>query len=91
MFRPGYGHLAKQVQPCWWRHDFCLYQMAWLSEIHTMIFLAPGRQLGAEADWHLRMLPGAVALMATETGDCGHLAEDAGVAPVPADPWARAS
>ena len=65
VFRPGYGHLAKQVGPCWEQHDLCLYQLAWLSELHTVIFLAPERQLPAEADWHTRLLPAAVALMAS--------------------------
>jgi hypothetical protein len=86
VFRPGYGHLAGQVGPCWEQHDLCLYQLAWLSEMHTAIFLAPERLLPAEADWHTRLLPAAVALMAEETGRCDHLHRTPG-----ADPWARAS
>ena len=73
VFRPGYGHLAAQVGPCWERHDLCLYLLAWLSEMHTVIFLAPERLLSSEADWHTRLLPAAVALMAAETGGCDHL------------------
>ena len=73
VFRPGYGHLAEQVGPCWEQHDLCLYQLAWLSEMHTAIFLAPERLLASEADWHTRLLPAAVALMAEETGRCDHL------------------
>ena len=46
VFRPGYGHLAEQVGPCWEQHDLCLYQLAWLSEMHTVIFLAPGAAAG---------------------------------------------
>ena len=46
VFRPGYGHLAEQVGPCWEQHDLCLYQLAWLSEMHTAIFLAPERAAG---------------------------------------------
>ena len=57
VFRPGYGHLAKQVGPCWEQHDLSLYQLAWLSEMHTVIFLAPERLLANEADWHTRLLP----------------------------------
>jgi hypothetical protein len=89
VFRPGYGHLAGQVGPCWEQHDLCLYQLAWLSEMHTAIFLAPERLLSSEADWHARLLPSAVALMAEETGRCDHLHRPA-VRPG-ADPWARAS
>ena len=86
VLRPGYGHLAGQVGPCWEQHDLCLYQLAWLSEMHTAIFLAPGRVLSSEADWHTRLMPAAVALMAEETGRCDHLHRKPG-----ADPWAKAS
>jgi hypothetical protein len=91
VFRPGYGHLAAQVGPCWEQHDLCLYQLAWLSEMHTAIFLAPERLLSSEADWHARLLPAAVALMAEETGRCDHLHRPAPVGRPGADPWARAS
>ena len=92
VFRPGYGHLASQVGPCWAEHDLCLYQLAWLSEMHTVIFLAPERLLASEADWHTRLLPGAVALMAEETGRCDHLDRGhLGTRTDGADPWARAS
>jgi len=88
VFRPGYGHLARQVGPCWEQHDLCLYQLAWLSELHAVIFLAPERLLSAEADWHTRLLPAAVALMAEETGRCDHLSAGALTG---ADPWASTS
>jgi hypothetical protein len=91
VFRPGYGHLAAQVGPCWQQHDLCLYQLAWLSEMHTAIFLAPERLLSSEADWHARLLPAAVALMAEETGRCDHLHQPRPAARPGADPWARAS
>jgi hypothetical protein len=90
VFRPGYGHLATQVGPCWEQHDLCLYQLAWLSELHTVIFYAPRRALGSEADWHTRLLPAAVALMAEETGRCDHL-RPAEPAARQADPWASTS
>jgi hypothetical protein len=91
VFRPGYGHLAAQVGPCWEEHDLCLYQLAWLSEMHAVIFLAPERLLTSEADWHTRLLPAAVALMAEETGRCDHLRASERTALTGADPWARAS
>jgi hypothetical protein len=90
VFRPGYGHLAEQVGPCWEQHDLCLYQLAWLSEMHTVIFLAPERLLANEADWHTRLLPAAVALMAEETGRCDHLSPALGDL-TGADPWASTS
>jgi hypothetical protein len=91
VFRLGYGHLAEQVGPCWEQHDLCLYQLAWLSEMHTAIFLAPERLLSSEADWHTRLLPGAVALMAEETGRCDHLHRAPVAERLGTDPWARAS
>ena len=88
VFRPGYGHLARQVGPCWEQHDLCLYLLAWLSELHAAIFLAPERLLTSEADWHIRLLPAAAAQMAAETGGCDHLARADGITRVAADPWA---
>ena len=88
VFRPGYGHLARQVGPCWEQHDLCLYLLAWLSELHAVIFLAPERPLTTEADWHIRLLPAAAAQMAAETGGCDHLALADGITRVGADPWA---
>jgi hypothetical protein len=84
VFRPGYGHLAGKVGPCWEQHDLCLYQLAWLSELHTVIFLSPDRLLTSEADWHTRWLPSAVSDMAAETSRCDHLAP---AALAVADPW----
>jgi hypothetical protein len=91
VFRPGYGHLAAQVGACWEEHDLCLYQLAWLSEMHAVIFQAAERLLTSEADWHTRLLPAAVALMAEETGRCDHLRNGGRSAAASTDPWARAS
>ena len=88
VFRPGYGHLARQVGPCWEQHDLCLYLLAWLSELHAVIFLAPERPLTSEADWHTRLLPAAAAQMAAETSECDHLAPASGITRTGADPWA---
>ena len=91
VFRPGYGHLACQVGPCWEQHDLCLYLLAWLSELHAVIFLAPERLLTSEADWHTRLLPAAAAQMAAETSGCDHLAPAGGMSRTGADPWAGSS
>jgi hypothetical protein len=90
VFRPGYGHLAKQMGPCWEQHDLCLYLLAWLSELHTAIFLSPRRLLTSEADWHTRWLPAATAQMAAETGSCDHFVPQS-PALSGADPWAGTS
>lgn len=91
VFRPGYGHLAVQVGACWEQHDLCLYQLAWLSELHTLILYSPDRLLASEADWHLRMLRGAVDLMAAETASCDHLTRAQVDTLTMPDPWARTS
>ena len=90
VLRPGYGHLARQVGPCWEQHDLCLYLLAWLSELHAAIFLAPERLLTSEADWHIRLLPAAVAQMAAETGGCDHLVPADSITRI-GDPWAGSS
>lgn len=88
VFRPGYGHLARQVGPCWEQHGLCLYLLAWLSELHAAIFLAPERPLASEADWHTRLLPAAAAQMAAETSGCDHLAPAGHITRTGAGPWA---
>lgn len=70
VFRPGYGHEAARLGPCWDRHDLALYCLSWLAELHGMVFYAGERSLAAEADWHIRLLPGAMALLSAETGSC---------------------
>jgi len=88
VYRPGYGHLAAKLRPCWERHDLCLYVLDWLSETWAVIYHPPGRDSGllwTAADWHTRFLPAAAALLEAETASCDHLTahEITG-----ADPWA---
>ena len=33
IFRPGYGHLAASLGPCWDQHPLCLYGLDWLMEL----------------------------------------------------------
>jgi len=76
VFRPGYGHLAARLGPCWEQHDLCLYLLDWLSESWTVIFHPARRSQSAlwtSADWHTRFLPAAAALLEAETGSCDHL------------------
>ena len=88
VYRPGYGHLAAKLGPCWPQHDLCLYLLDWLSEMHAFLY-QPGPRpyfiLPQQADWHTRLVQ-AVALMEEETHSCDHLElEDLGVG---GDPWA---
>jgi hypothetical protein len=86
IFRPGYGHLSTALRPCWERHDLCLYLLDFLSELHGVLYqerkTTDGEVLGrstgtltSAAEWHLRLLAAAVALMDMETKRCGHAVE----------------
>ena len=53
VYRPGYGHLAAALAPCWSSHDLCLYGLDILSDLWSVLYLQPGRTprtLSAQAD-----------------------------------------
>jgi hypothetical protein len=87
VYRPGYGHLAAKLGPCWMQHDLCLYLLDWLSELHALLYQeGERRSLATQADWHIRLVVSAAALMEQETHSCDHLQlEDLGAG---GDPWA---
>ncbi|MHB1596833.1 MAG: hypothetical protein ACYCO9_10180 [Streptosporangiaceae bacterium] len=73
VYRPGYGHLAAGLGECWDRHPLCLYVLDWLSELWSVLYLAPRRTqaiLAGQAEWHARLLPAAADLLARETRSC---------------------
>jgi hypothetical protein len=75
VYVPGYGGLAAQLPPCWAKHALCLYTLDWLSELHSLAYLQPGRSarmLAAQAEWQTRLLPAAVDQMAEECKACPH-------------------
>jgi hypothetical protein len=75
IYRPGYGQLAATLPPCWERHPVCLYTLDWLSELWSVLYLAPQRDgpiLAAQAEWHTRLLPAAADQMAYEASSCDH-------------------
>jgi hypothetical protein len=89
VYRPGYGHLAAKLGPCWPQHDLCLYLLDWLSEMHTYLYVNKRTYgfLTAQAEWHTRFLPAVAAQMEEETHSCDHLRlEDLDA--VGGDPWA---
>ena len=43
VYRPGYGHLAATLGPCWDQHDLCLYGLDILAELWSVLYLQPGR------------------------------------------------
>jgi len=89
VYRPGYGHLAADLDDCWDQHPLCLYVLDWLSELWSVLYLQPRRTpaaLAGQAEWHTRLLAAAAGQLAAETRRCGHAH---GRPPAPAWPEAR--
>jgi len=75
VYRPGYGHLAATIAPCWPDHDLCLYGLDILSGLWSVLYLQPERTaklLSAQAEYQARILPALAAQLVTETSACGH-------------------
>ena len=75
VYRPGYGHLAATLAPCWEAHDLCLYALDILSSLWTVLYLQPDRTpglLSAQAEYQARILPTLAAQLTAETTRCGH-------------------
>ena len=89
VYRPGYGHLAATLGPCWPAHDLCLYALDIASELWSVLYLQPARSpalLSAQAEYQARILPALADQLRLETNTCGHPRN-----PAPADgqPWSR--
>ena len=77
VYRPGYGHLAAALGPCWAQHPLCLYGLDWLMELWSVLYLTPGRTtalLASQAEWQTRLLPALAEQMHIETTRCAHQA-----------------
>ena len=77
VYRPGYGYLAAGLGECWEQHPLCLYILDWLSELWSVLYLAPARtqaSLASQAEWHTRLLTAASEQLARETSRCRHSA-----------------
>jgi hypothetical protein len=75
VYRPGYGHLAAALAPCWSSHDLCLYGLDILSDLWSVLYLQPERTprtLSAQAEYQARILPALAAQLTSETTRCGH-------------------
>ena len=87
VYRPGYGHLAAGLSPCWPAHDLCLYGLDIAAELWSVLYLQPARGAGlvsAQAEYHVRILPALAEQLRTETGRCGHPRNPA---PAGGQPW----
>ena len=75
VYRPGYGHLAAALGPCWEAHDLCLYGLDILAELWSVLYLQDQRSAGllsAQAEYQARILPALSGQFMTETTGCGH-------------------
>ena len=75
IYRPGYGHLAATLGPCWEAHDLCLYGLDILYQLWSALYLQPDRGTGilsAQAEYQARILPAIAAQLMAETTGCGH-------------------
>ena len=87
VYRPGYGHLAATLGPCWDSHDLCLYGLDILSPTcGPCSTSSPHRSAGllsAQAEYQARILPALAEQLRAETNRCGHPRSPA---PVPGQP-----
>jgi hypothetical protein len=75
VYRPGYGHLAAALGPCWPAHDLCLYGLDIAAELWSVLYLQPARSpalLSAQAEYQARILPALAEQLRLETHTCGH-------------------
>jgi hypothetical protein len=87
VYRPGYGHLASALGPCWEQHLLCLYGLDWLMELWSALYLPTERRtavLASQAEWQTRLLPALAEQMYLETTRCQHAAPT-GRGPSPTD------
>jgi len=87
VYRPGYGHLAATLGPCWPSHDLCLYGLDIAAELWSVLYLQPDRSpglLSAQAEYQARILPALADQLRLETHTCGHPRSPA---PAAGQPW----
>ena len=76
VYRPGFGHLAARLRPCWEFHDLCLYCLDIAAELHAVLYLQSRRTvslLNGQAEYATRVLPALADLMTAETrSGCQH-------------------
>jgi hypothetical protein len=75
VYRPGYGHLAATLAPCWDQHPLCLYGLDWLMELWSALYLTSERTpgtLASQAEWQTRLLPALAEQLHLETTRCEH-------------------
>ena len=87
IYRPGYGHLAAALGPCWDQHDLCLYGLDIAAVLWSVLYLQPVRSpalVSAQAEYQARILPALADQLRIETSRCGHPRNPA---PAGGQPW----
>ncbi len=88
VYRPGFGHLAARLRPCWELHDLCLYCLDIAAELHAVLYLQSRRTvslLNGQAEYATRVLPALADLMSIETrSGCQHHTPATNGTPLPA-------
>jgi hypothetical protein len=87
IYRPGYGHLAATLGPCWETHDLCLYTLDIAASLWSVLYLQPARTpvlLSAQAEYQARILPALADQLQAETQRCRHPR-----GPAQTQPWGR--
>ena len=82
VYRPCYGHLAARLGDCWEEHPLCLMVIDWLSQLWGVLYLSAPRterDLRAQSEFAIRVLPAAAEQFAAETTGCEHSARTASV------------
>ena len=89
VYRPGYGHLAATLGPCWETHDLCLYALDIAASLWSVLYLQSIRTpvlLSAQAEYQARILPALADQLQAETQRCRHPRDPA---PASTPPWSR--
>ena len=87
IYRPGYGHLAATLGPCWETHDLCLYALDIAASLWSVLYLQPERTpvlLSAQAEYQARILPALTDQLQAETNRCRHPR-----GPAQTQPWSK--
>jgi hypothetical protein len=92
IYRPGFGHLAAALGPCWDQHPLCLYGLDWLMELWSILYLATDRTAGtvaSQAEWQTRLLPALAEQLYLETTRCQHAQQPGRQQSLPTRPSGR--
>lgn len=65
-------YLADQVRPCWPNHPEARWELAWLYQLWSRVYLVDGAGPRDAADWHDRWSPGALHRLGQIMSRCEH-------------------